>query len=178
MENLTSPIIGVISDTHDQVHHLIRVIDFFNREHVDMVVHCGDWISPFTFIHYTRLKAPLYGVFGNNDGDEYRILMYAEKFGLNVSFEKQLMVFSRYGKRIAVYHGEYEGIVKALIKCGDYDVVFHGHNHCPQVEKVGGVVSLNPGTLMDFTDEQTQGASIGLYYPHIHEGKIIRLGEL
>jgi putative phosphoesterase len=171
-------LVGVLSDTHDQVHHLVKVIDYFNREQVSIVIHCGDWISPFTLSHYKKLRAPLYGVFGNNDGDQFRLLKYAEKLGLNVFFEPQLLVMSRYGKRLAVYHGDYEEIVKALVKSGDHDVVFHGHNHRPKVEKVGDVVSLNPGTLMDFTDEQTRGASIGLYCASTHEGRIIPIEEL
>jgi putative phosphoesterase len=171
-------IVGVIADTHDQVHHLVKVIDYFNREQVGLVIHCGDWVSPFTLKFYTKLQAPLFGVFGNNDGDKFRHLIYAEKYGLKVVFEDQLLVLCKYGKRIAVYHGDYQEIVDALVKCGDYDVVLHGHNHKAMVEKVGKVVSLNPGTLMDFTNKNVQGASFGLYNASIHEGRIVWVRNL
>ncbi len=171
-------IVGVISDTHDQVHHLVKVIDYFNREQVGLVIHCGDWVSPFTLKLYTKLHAPLYGVFGNNDGDKFRHLIYAEKYSLKAVFEDQLLVLFKFGKRIAVHHGDYQEIVNALVKCGDYDVVLHGHNHKAMVEKVGNVVSLNPGTLMDFTSEKVQGASIGLYNASKHEGRIVWVQDL
>lgn len=71
--------IGILSDTHDQIHHLVKVIDFFNRERVNLVLHCGDWTSTFTLIHYAQLQSPLYGVFGNNDGDKLRHIKYEKK---------------------------------------------------------------------------------------------------
>ena len=149
--------IDVISDAHDQLDHLAKVIAYLNSIQVSMVVHCGDWISPFTLSHYAELQAPIFSVFGNNDGDKFRMLRYAERLNLKVVFEDQKLIFSHLEKRIAVYHGDYEEIVNALVKCGDYDVVFHGHTHRPKVEKVGNVVSLNPGTLVDFTSKQFKG---------------------
>jgi uncharacterized protein len=173
-----STIIGVISDTHDQIHHLIKVIDYLNNLQVGLVVHCGDWISPFTLRHYAKLQAPLYGVFGNNDGDKFRHLTFAKEFGCNIVMEDQFLKLTRYGRNIATYHGDYCEIVDALVKCNEYDAVFHGHNHIAKVEKIGSVVSLNPGTLMDFTSHETQGASFGLYDASTHEGRIVWLSEL
>lgn len=180
MLKLNSRLIGVISDTHDQVHHLEKVIDFFNQESVDLVIHCGDWVSPFTLVHYAGLEAPLYGVFGNNDGDKLRHIRYAERFGVQAFLEDQLLVLEMedFGKKVAVYHGDYREIVDALVGCGSYDAVFHGHTHSPEVEMVGHVLSLNPGTLVDFTNEDVQGASIGLYDAGTHQGRILRLEDI
>jgi putative phosphoesterase len=178
MYKLDARLIGIVSDTHDQVHHLARVIDFFNRKEVGLVLHCGDWVSPFTLVHYVRLKAPLYGVFGNNDGDKLRHLSYAERLGLEVLVEEQLLELETFGRRIAVYHGDSQGIVDALVGCGSYDVVLHGHTHEPGANTEGGVLSLNPGTLMDFTNQDVQGASIGMYDAATHRGKILPLAGI
>ena len=171
-------LIGFLSDTHDQVHHLGKTIRYFNELEVGLVIHCGDWVSPFTLIHYAKLRAPLYGIFGNNDGDIFRHLTYAERFGVHPHMGDHFLVLEEYGRRIAVYHGEHEAIVRALVRSGDYDLVAHGHDHKPSVEVTDGVVSLNPGTLMDYTDEGTEGASIGIYDADAHQGRIIWLREI
>lgn len=170
--------IGILSDTHDQIHHLVKVIEYFNHVQVDLVIHCGDWTSPFSLIHYAKLQAPLYGIFGNNDGDKFRHIRYAQGFGINIHIEDRLLVLSKFGKKIVVFHGDYYEIVDALVKCGDYDLVLHGHNHRAKIEKIGNVLSLNPGTLVDFTNEKVRGASFGLYDATAHEGKIVWLKDL
>ncbi|NIO23210.1 MAG: hypothetical protein GTN38_04260, partial [Candidatus Aenigmarchaeota archaeon] len=53
------------------------------------------------------------------------------------------------GKRIAAYHGDNREITEVLIKCGDYDCVFSGHDHIARVEKRGKIIFVNPGTLTD-----------------------------
>ena len=76
--------IGVISDTHDQRLPIRQAISVFNSEKVSLVVHCGDWVSPFSAAWFAALKCnsaksgmhnrvkpdlcPIKGVFGNNDG--------------------------------------------------------------------------------------------------------------
>lgn len=171
-------LIGIVSDSHDQVHYLERVVRFFNTQGVSFVVHCGDWISPFTLSYFTSLNAPLYGVFGNNDGEKFGHTRVAQGLGLNLTMEDQLLVLDELGKHIAIYHGTAPKIVEALGKCGDYDVVFYGHNHQAKVELVGNTVVMNPGTLLDVTNEVIQGASIGLYDASEHRGQIIKIEDL
>ncbi len=171
-------LIGVLSDTHDALANLAKAIAFFNRKRVSMVVHCGDWISPFTLAHYMELQAPLYGVFGNNDGDKFRHLRFAQKHDMRLVVEDQLLVLPIAGRKIAVYHGDYRAIVDALIKCGEYDAVFHGHDHLPKVERVGNVLSLNPGTLLDYTSQEIQGASAALYDAMKNEGELVPLQDI
>jgi putative phosphoesterase len=173
--NNHNQLIGVISDTHDQITNLRSATDIFLSKQVSCIVHCGDWVSPFTLKFYQPLNVPIFGVFGNNDGDKFRHLRVAEKLELDLTIEDQLLVFSRFGKRMAIYHGDYREIVDALVKCGDYDVVFHGHNHQAKIEIVNKIISLNPGTLVDFTNENIQGASVGVYDASNHSGEIIWL---
>ena len=62
--------IGIISDTHDNLPQIRKAVKVFNREKVDLVFHAGDFVSPFTALEFKNLNSPLYGVFGNNDGDK------------------------------------------------------------------------------------------------------------
>lgn len=171
-------LIGILSDTHDQVHYLPSVIDFFNQRQVQLVIHCGDWVSPFTLQYYTKLQAPLYGIFGNNDGDKFLHQQVAHQLDLNLTIEDQLLVVEQFGKKIAVYHGTAPKLVEALVNCGDYDAVFYGHNHIAKVEQVGDVLVMNPGSLLDITFPTVKGASIGLYDAATHTGQIIPLDAL
>ncbi|NIO23209.1 MAG: YfcE family phosphodiesterase, partial [Candidatus Aenigmarchaeota archaeon] len=40
--------IGIMSDTHDQTRRVRKAVDIFNKEKVELVIHCGDIIAPFT----------------------------------------------------------------------------------------------------------------------------------
>lgn len=155
--------IGVLSDTHDQGEMIRRAIEHFNRAGVSWVFHCGDWVSPFILHFFRELKAPLRGVFGNNDGDKFRHLAFKNKWGVDVEYEDRFLDLEIGGRRIAVFHGDYSGIVDALVTCGSYDVVFHGHTHQKVNQHHGKTLSLNPGSLMQETSKDVKQASIAIY---------------
>lgn len=175
------PPIGVISDSHDQVHYLDQMVAYFNEQRVGLVIHCGDWVAPFTLRYFTKLNAPLYGVFGNNDGEKWGhrgVGAQVKEAGLRLTMEDVFLSLNEYGKRIAVYHGTAPKLVEALVKCGDYDVVFYGHNHIAKVELVGNVLSMNPGTLLEMTNPGTGIATFGIYDPNTHTGRLVNLADL
>ena len=41
-------IIGLISDTHDNLPYIIKAITRLKEEHAKLVLHAGDYIAPFT----------------------------------------------------------------------------------------------------------------------------------
>jgi len=155
--------IGVLSDTHDQWEKIHKAVKIFNDQRVQLVIHCGDWVSPFTLAFYKDLRAPMKGVFGNNDGDRFNHLKYVERLGLNIQFEERTLKIHIDGRKIFVYHGDYGDVTDALVTCGRYDAVFHGHTHQKINKTFGKTLSLNPGTLMPVTDEKIRGASIAVY---------------
>ncbi len=167
--------IGVISDTHDQVSLITRAVEHFNAEKVDYVIHCGDWVSPFILRFFSGLTAPMRGVFGNNDGDKFRHMQYKHSLGLDLEYEDRFLELELGGRKIAVFHGDYAGIVEALVTCGKYDAVFHGHTHGRINEKYGKTLSLNPGSLMVETSPGICGASIAVYDTTTNTGRHILL---
>lgn len=110
--------IGVISDTHDQAPLIEWAVEKLNQEEVEWVVHCGDWVSPFILYSFRNLKAPIKGVFGNNDGDKFRHLLFKDKLGLKIQYEDRFLELNFDNRLIAVFHGDYPEIVEALVKCG------------------------------------------------------------
>lgn len=172
------PLIGVISDTHDQVNHLGRAIEYFQSRDIVALIHCGDWISPFTLGYFKPLAVPIYGVFGNNDGDLFRHGRVANSLELDLEIDDTLLTPTLYNRTLAIYHGTAPKLVDALVKCGDYDAVFYGHNHQPSISHRGQTLAMNPGTLMDYTTADKVGSSIGLYKPDTNQGELIALTEI
>jgi putative phosphoesterase len=139
-------LIGVMSDTHDDIAQTKKAVSRFNREGVEQVLHAGDFISPFMIDTLKELKAPLTGVFGNNDGDR---LLLERKSGMLPSM-KITGTFARIdmgGIRIGLVHGKDRELVEALTACGSLDLLVYGHTHRPEIRKEGSLLIVNPGEV-------------------------------
>ncbi len=130
-----------MSDTHDNLDRIRRSVQVFKERKVEIVIHCGDWVAPFSVKEFKELR--VMSVLGNNDGD----LLLLEKTlrEMGSSLEGRFASLSLNGKRVAVIHGEYPELVEALVKSGMYDVVIHGHTHKRRCERLSGTLILNPG---------------------------------
>ncbi len=162
--------IGVISDTHDQRERILQAIDIFNKEKVSLVVHCGDWVSPFSAARFKALKCPVKGVFGNNDGDKE---LHRQRNGF-IEYHDEKMEIAVAGRKLFVTHGHLQLLENAL-KSGRYDAVFSGHTHISHIKKEGKTLWLNPGTLVDETSDKTKGMSVAIYDTCTNNSEIIRL---
>lgn len=144
-------LIGIIADTHDHVSHIQQSAQFFSEQKVDLVIHAGDYCSPFTIPHFKGL--PFTGILGNNDGDLYLLM---KKFkDINAKLKGGFFEFEADGNAVAVYHGTHQGITNALYHCGNYDIVITGHTHEIINAKKGNVLAVNPGTANGFGGEAT-----------------------
>lgn len=135
--------IGIISDSHDNMNALRKAVEFFNDRGVKAVLHAGDLISPFTANAFKELKPQLYFVFGNNDGDKVTLIKKLEEIGAISCGDFGDLTID--GLHIALLHGTNEVLVKALAKSGEFDVVVRGHTHEPGVKIVEGITVINPG---------------------------------
>jgi putative phosphoesterase len=145
--------IGIMSDTHDRLDAVEKAIDLFNREKVEHVLHAGDLVSPFVAPKFAKLKAKLYIVWGNNDGDKEFIRV---KFGeIGITPLGNFATLELDGKKIALLHGTHEEIVGALLRSGTFDVVVRGHNHRAEIRE-GKTLLINPGEVCGYlTGRQT-----------------------
>jgi len=131
-------LIGIISDTHDNMPQIKRAVDLFNERSVGHVVHAGDYISPFTFRILKDLSCGITGIFGNNDGD--RLLLHKMSEG---RVFPQPRIFELEGRKIVVIHEHH--IADALADSGHYDLVIYGHTHKPEIRKMKNTLVINPG---------------------------------
>ncbi|WP_434521441.1 metallophosphoesterase [Halorubrum sp. AS12] len=135
-------LIGIVSDTHDDLAAVEAAVSLFEREGVDAVVHCGDFVAPFSAAPFDA-EFDFHAVRGNNDG-EWAVESTVAEFG---EYHGEAAALSFDGVEVAVTHGTSDLVVDALVDCGDYDYVFHGHTHAHGVEARGGTVRVNPGGL-------------------------------
>ncbi len=133
--------IGLMSDSHDHMDAIRGAVGFFNSRGVDLVLHAGDLISPFTAGEFRKLECGFVAVYGNNDGERRGL---AEGFS-GIADLKDFMELEHNGKKIALYHGTYEGIVDALADSGRYDIVVRGHTHRADIKVKDNTTVINPG---------------------------------
>ncbi|HVP27179.1 MAG TPA: metallophosphoesterase [Candidatus Bathyarchaeia archaeon] len=142
-------IIGIISDTHDNLPEIDKAIKRLNKENVGLVLHAGDYVSPFVVPKFKALKARLIGVFGNNDGGRE---LLKKKFSENENLELHgnFAKITNGGLKIAVLHGDEEELLEALIESQGFDVVVHGHVHKAEIYKKGKTLVINPGEVCGY----------------------------
>ena len=131
-------LIGIISDTHDNLIPTKKAVELFNNRKVEYVIHAGDYTSPFTLKLFKELNCKYVGIFGNNDGDKLLLLERSEG-----NIHNQPYIFSLNNKKIIVLHEHH--VVDALADSGHFDLVIYGHTHKPDIRKVKNTLVINPG---------------------------------
>jgi putative phosphoesterase len=136
--------IAVLSDIHDNIWKLSVVLG--RLADADALICCGDLCAPFIVPQMAEEFArPIHIVFGNNDGDRFRIAQQAHRFE-NVTVHGEFAELTLGGKRFAVHH--FNDVGKLIAASGAYDVVCYGHNHVFEIERVGNTLGINPGEIM------------------------------
>jgi len=150
--------VGIVSDTHDNGDVVERAVEHFEQEDVDVVVHCGDFVAPFSATPFDGGSASggsgtsserrsggeweFHAVRGNNDG-EWALQSTVAEFG---TYHGEAAELTLDGAAVAVYHGTSGAVVDALVDCGTYDYVLHGHTH-ERAHEDGDTVRINPGGI-------------------------------
>jgi putative phosphoesterase len=131
-------LIGIFSDTHDNLIQTRQAIELFNDRKVEYVIHAGDYTSPFTLKLFKELRCKYAGIFGNNDGDK---LLLQERAEGNI--HNQPYIFTLSDRNIVVMHEHH--VADALADSGHFDLVIYGHTHEADIRKVKNTLIVNPG---------------------------------
>ena len=135
-------LIGVVSDTHNNLKNIDQIISLFNKEDVKVVIHTGDISNANAFNQFSRLNAPLMGVYGNNDRNEEGLEEVASEHSF--CFQNPPKFINLALKRIAIFH-EPDLISETLSLDSNIDIIIHGHTHRYREEVVNDTLIFNPG---------------------------------
>ena len=135
-------ILGVVSDTHNRIDNVEKIIDIFNSNNVEKAIHTGDITQPRILVRFKRLNCPLLGVYGNNDQEEHGLVETAKDNGF--IFQEPPFSFEIENREIAIFHEPDE--IKSFIKMNpSINLIIHGHTHRYRNDMVGEVKIINPG---------------------------------
>lgn len=133
--------IGVLADTHDRVPAVADLLQRFSDKGVSMVMHAGDFCSPFSLAPFHQRGMALLGVFGRNDGDRETLAAYAAR-GMGTEIYESPHSFDVGGKRILLVHEIVEVSPRSI---ESHDFVIHGSSHLQSEKKMGSTIVINPG---------------------------------
>lgn len=134
-------LIGIISDTHDHLANLRRALELLKARGAELVLHAGDFVSPFVAEPFRETGLRVIGVFGNNDGDRLFLRQRFSEVG-ELHFGPHELELG--GRKILLMHEP--RALEALVASGRYDLVVYGHTHRPKISP-GQTVVVNPGEL-------------------------------
>ena len=140
-------IIGVVSDTHNNIKNIKNIINIFNNEEVEAVIHTGDISKAETLKVFSLLKCPLMGVFGNNDRIEVGLTEVCSEN--NFTFQEPPFFLVLGNKKLAIFH-EPNLIDDCIQDHKDLDLILHGHTHRYRNEIIKDITYFNPGESAGF----------------------------
>lgn len=142
-------LIGIISDTHDNLPLVEKAINLLNQKKVNLVLHAGDYTSPFVIPKFKALKCKLIGVFGNNDGD-HELLRKRFAETENCEIRGHFAEVEVEGFKIALLHGDENELLRAFTKRECFDAVVYGHTHTPVSRSNEKTLIVNPGEVCSY----------------------------
>ncbi len=133
--------IGLLADSHDRVPAIAALIDQMVKGGVGLILHAGDFCSPFSLQPFFEANTPMGGVFGRNDGDREGLRAHASK-GVGIELFESPHSFEVGGKQILLVHDIGEVAQRSL---DSHAVVVHGHSHQVEMKERGNTLLINPG---------------------------------
>ncbi len=132
--------IGVISDSHDNLPAIRRAVGLFTEAGCRLVVHAGDFVAPFAAAELRTLGCPVKAVFGNCDGERPGLAKALKDIG---EIREAPFPFEFEGLRFLIIH--LDGLIDRYLASEAPNVLIFGHTHRPLVERRAGTLLLNPG---------------------------------
>ena len=133
--------VGLIADTHDRLPAIAELVRQMQAAGVGMVLHAGDYCSPFSLKPFEDLHVSMAGVYGRNDGDPQGLLSRAQA-GFGADLFESPHSFDIGGRRILLIHDI--GDVHNRSVTG-HEIVVHGNTHQQEMKTRGDTLIVNPG---------------------------------
>lgn len=137
-------VLGVLSDTHDNVVTAAAGIAALREAGAEFLIHCGDVGGQPIFDLMAAIPSAF--VWGNCDFDRVSLKIYAEELGIQCCDEFGSLEIG--GKKVAFTHGDNAKLIRqATDQESGFDYAFYGHTHVAADRKFGNTRLINPGAL-------------------------------
>ncbi len=133
--------VGLLADTHDRVPAIAALARQLADGGAEMLLHAGDFCSPFVFDALHAVGLPIVGVFGRNDGDRDGLTAAGQR-GLATELFVGPHSLSLGGSRILLVHDLGEAVDRSLEA---HDLVVFGCQHRQETKSRGDAVLVCPG---------------------------------
>jgi putative phosphoesterase len=134
-------LVGLMSDTHDRLPAIDGLVREMLARGVGMVLHAGDFCSPFSLRPLLDHNVATAGVFGKNDGDHEGLKAYAATgFGIELFESPHSMDVG--GQHILLVHDIGDVSTHSIEQHG---IVIHGFTHREEMKTRGDTLIVNPG---------------------------------
>ena len=141
-------LVGIIAESHDNLPKIEAAVTKLNASGVDLVLHAGDYCSPFAALRFRELKSKLIGVFGNNDAERDLLKTKFESLGHEVKSRFLSLEIDKV--KIGLLHGDEENLLEDLASSQSYDLIISGHTHSISKLQKGRTVCFNPGEICGY----------------------------
>jgi len=134
--------IGLLSDTHDRVPAIEELLRRMEARRVELVLHAGDYCSPFALQAFRQIAVPVVGVFGRNDGDREGLRAAAATSGLATELFESPHSFELAGRSVLLVHDLGEVQPRSI---ETHAIVVHGCSHRSEMTHRDNTLVVNPG---------------------------------
>lgn len=165
--------IAIISDIHDNLINLAKVLNFCQEKKIKEIICCGDVASEETLAQLAKFSGSIHLVFGNMDLDYHKQETVVEKHP-NIILYQGVGEVVLNGKKIAFVHEPAQ--LKSYLQHVQSrpDIIFHGHTHKPWTQVIEGVQVVNPGNVANIFYAPT----FALYDIQVNQLELIMINQL
>ena len=166
-------LIVIISDTHDNIPNITKVLNYCREHKIEKMIHCGDLATMETLDYLNdNFQGEIFFAFGNMDQG------HVAEYDFSENEYRGTKIFPEFGSknfdniRTAFVH--YPDVARRLCETNKYDFVFYGHTHKPWEEKVNECRMLNPGNVAN----QYYPPTFATWNTTDNSFKLIRINDL
>ncbi len=156
-------LVGLMSDTHDRVPAIAELLRLMTEKGVSMVLHAGDYCSPFAIKPFQTANMAMAGVFGRNDGDPEGLRSAAAQ-GMGIELFESPHSLTIGEHKILIVHDI--GDVSARSIKGHH-IVIHGQEHQQSMKTRGDTLIINPGEACGWIHGAPTAAILDLDSKHV-----------
>jgi len=137
--------IAIISDIHDNLPNLDKVLEYIRQNNISKLICCGDFGSQETLAYLAdNFIGQIWTVLGNMDKGHVEYSEVKDKFD-NIMLFETMGKFSVDNKEVLIVHEPRNYV--SYLRNDDFQYVFYGHTHRPWQEIIDGKMVLCPGNV-------------------------------